>query len=142
MSDRINCDCGHCSYTVNICTVCDQTICTVCSNNIINLERTNNICILCIKHRISINNFCNFIEENVNVLKYLQNDKIKFYKYKHYLEFLQNIYNHIISYNSIIYDNEIYNYLCDPELIYSLIKKSSKDLYYILINYDNFIHDE
>lgn len=134
MSTRISCDCGHCSYTFNICTVCDQSICPTSSNN--------GVCSLCIEHRISVEKLCNFIEQNIYVLEYLENDRVKYYKYKNYLEYLRNIYNHIVNYDSIIYENEIYNYLCDSKLIYKLIEKSIKKLYYILINCDNFIYAE
>ena len=142
MSTGISCDCGHCSYTFNICSVCDQSICLTCSNNGINLGRSNGICSLCIEHRISADKLYDFIEQNVYMLEYLQNDRVKYYKYKHYLELLRIIYNHIINYSSIIYDGEAYNYLCEPELIYNLIKKSRKDMYDILINCDNFIYAE
>ena len=139
MSEGFSCDCGHCFHTFNICSVCDQSICLNCSENGINLGKSNGICNLCIEHRISVEKLCDFIEKNVNVLEYLENDKIKFYKYKKHLELLRTIYLHIKNYDSFNYEGEAYNYLCEPELIYKLIAKSNKKLYDIVINCDNFL---
>jgi len=140
MSEGFNCDCGHCSHTYNICSVCDQSICLNCSENGTNLGTNDGICRLCVEHHISVEKLCDFIEKNVNVLEYLQNDKLKYYKYKKYLELLRTIYLHIKNFDSFNYEGEAYNYLCEPELIYNLIKKSSRDMYDIVINCDNFVH--
>ena len=142
MSEGFSCDCGHCSYTYNICSVCDQSICLNCSENGTNLGTNDGICRLCIEHRISVEKLCDFIEKNVNLLEYLQNDKLKYYKYKKYLELLRTIYLHIKNFDSFNYEGEAYNYLSEPEIIYNLIKKFTNKLYYIYNNSDNFLYAE
>lgn len=132
---EISCDCGHLSDNqINICVICDQSICYECI--------TGNVCNLCIQHNEAVNKLYSFIEYNIHILEYIQHDICKYIRYKNILQTLRTIYNHIITYESIVYLGEAYNYLCEPEIIYNLIKTSYFELNNILINSDNFSYTE
>lgn len=132
-----SCDCGHLAPRINTCSVCNQTICNDCCNT--DLHERNTICNLCIEHRVSVNKLFDFIEININILYNIDYNSKKYIMYKNVLETLRTIYNNIITFNSIIYENDVYNYLSEPEIIYNLIKKSTTKLYYIYNNHDAFL---
>lgn len=132
-----SCDCGHLAPRINTCSVCNQTICNNCCNT--DSHERNTICHLCIEHRVSVNKLFDFIEININILYNIDYNSIKYVMYKNVLETLRNIYNNIITFNSIIYENDVYNYLSEPEIIYNLIEKSTVKLYYIYNNHDVFL---
>ena len=81
----------------------------------INLGKSNGICNLCIEHRISVEKLCDFIQNNVHILEYLENDKIKFYKYKKHLELLRTIYLHIKNWKKNVEQRMLYFVICDTK---------------------------
>ena len=132
-----SCDCGHLAPRINTCSVCNQTICNDCCNT--DLHERNTICNLCREHRVSVNKLFDFIEININILYNIDYNSKKYIMYKNVLETLRTIYNNIITFNSIIYENDVYNYLSEPEIIYNLIEKSTTKLYYIYNNHGAFL---
>ena len=86
-----------------------------------------------------MNKLFDFIEININILYNIDYNSKKYIMYKNVLETLRTIYNNIITFNSIIYENDVYNYLSEPEIIYNLIEKSTTKLYYIYNNHGAFL---
>tara|TARA_Y200000002_G_scaffold376922_1_gene381571 strand:+ start:1818 stop:2249 length:432 start_codon:yes stop_codon:yes gene_type:complete len=137
-----SCDCGHLSQTYYVCSVCDQEVCNDCSNVYDNQEIHNTICNLCIDHRESVDKLFDFIEINVHILENIEYNSTKYIKYKDTLQTLRMLYVIIISFDSITYENEVYNYLSEPEIIYNLIEKFTIKFYVIYNNSDNFLNAE
>ena len=137
---NISCDCGHLTQTYCVCTICDQIICDDCTN--INSNEQTTICNLCVEHKEAVDKLFDFIELNIIVLENIEYNSLKYLMYKDTLQTLQILYNIIISFDSITFEDEVYNYLSEPEIIYNLIKKFTNKLYYIYNNSDNFLYAE
>ncbi len=137
---NISCDCGHVTQTHFVCTICDQIICDDCTN--MNSNEQTAVCNLCVEHKEAVEKLFDFIELNIIVLENIEYNSLKYLKYKETLQILKMLYNIIISFDSITYEDEVYNYLSEPEIIYNLIKKFTNKLYYIYNNSDNFLYAE
>tara|TARA_B110000483_G_scaffold239591_1_gene318388 strand:+ start:2605 stop:3012 length:408 start_codon:yes stop_codon:yes gene_type:complete len=116
-----------------------HVICSNCYDSTFNEHKISGNCNLCIEHIKSVNKLFTFIENNINIIQKIYDDRQKYIRYKEELELLRTIYNTIITGDSIEINNEIFNYLTDAKYIYQLIDSSTINLYNIL--YTNEINN-